>query len=221
VESSDHSRVARALSEHGPLAPPALRFRIENELGRASRSARPRRRLGRLAAAAGGLAACLALLAVALSALLGTTEPSVADVHGISAAGPEAPAPPPERRSTQRLAANLEGVAFPNLEPRFGWRTVGERADRLDGRETRTVFYEHEGHLIGYTVVGGDALDVPSDAERLRAGGVEVALLRDDHGHDIAVFERGGKTCVLSGHVERRSTLVELATWSGDGRVPF
>jgi hypothetical protein len=214
--------VSHALSEHGPLAPAGLRLRIEAEIARADRSSRrPRLAAGRLATAAGGVAACLAGLALVLSALFGSPEPSVADIHRVSAEGPEAPAPPPERTASERLAASVGGVSFPNLEREFGWRTVGERSDRLYGRDTRTVFYEHEGHLIGYTIVGGAPLDVPADAERELAGGVEVRLLRDDHGHEIAVFERGGRTCVLSGHVERRSTLVELATWNGDGQVAF
>jgi hypothetical protein len=167
----------------------------------------------------------MAALALVLSVLfgMGGGNPSVFDVHGLSAAGPEAAAPPPVPGAENELAAQVDGVHFPNpkLRPGFEWKAAGERSDTLDGRTTRTVFYEHEGHLIGYTIVGGSPLEIPADAERVRKHGVDVALLRDEHGHDIAMFERDGKTCVISGHVEKRSTFVRLATWSGHGQLSF
>jgi hypothetical protein len=83
------------------------------------------------------------------------------------------------------------------------------------------VFYEHQSHTIAYTIISGAPLEIPRDAARRRVNGVDLALLRDEHGHDIVVFQRDGKTCVLSGHVERRSTLVELAAWNGDGQLEF
>ena len=48
-----------------------------------------------------------------------------------------------------------------------------------------------------------------------------LVVFDDDHGHTIASFKRGGRTCVLSGHVEHRPTLVNLASWKGDGEVRF
>jgi hypothetical protein len=55
----------------------------------------------------------------------------------------------------------------------------------------------------------------------VRRDGLEIALSHDagHGGHDIAVFERDGRTCVLAGHVMRVSTLVELAAWTGGGAV--
>lgn len=97
---------------------------------------------------------------------------------------------------------------------------VGTRDDALDDRTTRTVFYEHMGHRIGYTIVSGDALDLPAGAETVRVAGVEIALLRDG-ARDIAVFERDGHTCVLAGHVLERSTLVKLAAWQAEGSIEF
>jgi hypothetical protein len=221
--SEQHQGVIQALSQNGPLAPPALRWRIEAELSRANERRGSERPLLRRLAPAGAIAASLAVLALVLSVLFGNGNPSVTEVHGLSAAGPEAPAPPPTRDAEEELTAQVDGVHFPNpkLRPGFEWRPVGQRSDRFDGRTTRTVFYEHEGHLIGYTIVGGSPLEIPADAERVRKHGVDVALLSDEHGHDIATFERGGKTCVISGHVEKRSTLVRLATWSGHGQITF
>ena len=37
----------------------------------------------------------------------------------------------------------------------------------------------------------------------------------------VAVFERNGRTCVLSGEVLDERTLVELAGWQGRGAVDF
>ena len=102
-----------------------------------------------------------------------------------------------------------------------GWRATGSRPDRVDGRATQTVYYEHEGHRIGYTVVSGGTLAIPEDAVRLRRNGVDVALVRDGSDEVYAMFERGGRTCVLSGHVIHTSTLVKLAAWHGRGSVQF
>jgi hypothetical protein len=143
------------------------------------------------------------------------SNPSVIDVLRRSTAGPDAP-PPPEQGVEPELAAQLDGVHFPNLALNggFQWKAVGERSDRLDGRMTWTVFYEHEGDLVSYTIVGGSPLEVPADAEPRRKDGLDMALLRDEHGHDVAMFERDGRTCLISGYVEQRSTLVRLAAWT-------
>jgi hypothetical protein len=222
--SEQHQGVIRALSQNGPLAPPALRWRIEAERSRAHERREARSPLlGRLAPA-GAIAVALAALALVLSTLFGGGQgPSVLEVHGLLARGPEAPAPPTVPGAKHELAAQVEGVSFPNLDlkPGFDWVAVGERSDRLDGRTTRTVFYRHEEHLVAYTIVGGKPLGIPATAEPRRRNGIDVGLLRDQHGHDIAVFERGGKTCVISGHVHKRSSLVRLATWSGHGEVSF
>jgi hypothetical protein len=215
--------VSRALGQHGPLAPSALRWRIEAELSEANERDRSAPPLLRRLAPAGAAVAALAALALVLPVIFGSGNPSVIDVHRLSAGGTEAPAPPPMGGAKHELAAQVEGVTFPNLDlkPGFDWRAVGERSDSLDGRPTKTVFYAHEEHLVAYTIVGGDPLTVPADAVPRRRNGVDVGLLHDDHGHDIAVFERQGHTCVISGHVERRSSLLRLAAWSGHGQITF
>jgi hypothetical protein len=224
MSSQRHQGVIQALSQNGPLAPPALRWRIEAELSRDRERRESRSPLLRRLAPAGAIAVAMAALALVLSTLFGGGEnPSVYDVHGLNAAGPEAPAPPTAPGAKHELAAQVEGVSFPKLDlrPGFDWRAVGQRTDQVDGRATRTVFYEHEGHVVGYTIVSGKPLGIPANAEPRSRNGVDVGLLRDQHGHDIAVFERGGKTCVISGHVEHRSSLVRLATWSGHGEISF
>ncbi len=218
-----HEDVMRALSQNGPLAPPALRWRIEAELTRAHERDSGVPLLRRLAPAA-GIAVAMAALALVLSSLFaGGQNPSVLEVHSLLARGPEAPAPRAVPGARSELAAQVDGVSFPNLQlkPGFDWRAIGQRSDVLDGRATRTVFYKHEEHVVAYTIVSGEPLGIPANAEPRSRNGVDVGLLRDQHGHDIAVFERGGRTCVISGHVERRSSLVRLATWSGHGEIRF
>jgi hypothetical protein len=216
-----HERVARLLREHGPLAPPDLRSRIEAEISRANEGARWRGpAVTRMALAGAAVAASLLALVLLGPGILGG-DPSTSEVHGLSAGGPTAPAPRDQPGSRQLLAADVEGVPFPKWESEFGWKAYGQRSDELDGRRTETVFYEHEGHTIGYTIVSGSPLDPPDDAKRHRVNGVDVRVYDDDHGHTIATFERQGHTCVLSGHVEHRPTLVNLASWRGDGRVVF
>jgi hypothetical protein len=216
-----HDRVARLLREHGPLAPPELRSRLEAEIARANERRRIRGPAWtRVALAGAAVAASLLAFVLAAPAILGG-DPNTTDVHGLSADGPTADAPPNQPGSGGLLAANVEGVTFPDWEREFGWKPIGRRSDELDGRRTETVFYEHEGHTIGYTIVSGSTLDPPDDAKPHRVNGVDVRVYDDDHGHTIATFERQGHTCVLSGHVEHRPTLVNLASWRGDGRVVF
>ena len=128
---------------------------------------------------------------------------------------------PPPAAAGPVLREEFAGVTFPEWSAEFGWHATGARSDRLDGRGTRTVYYEHTGHRIAYTVVSGPPLEVPEHARRVRRDGLEIALYRDSShgGHDVAIFERNGRTCVLAGHVIRTSTIVKLAAWKGDGAV--
>ncbi len=216
-----HERVARLLNEHGPSAPPALRQRIEAQA--AARAERRRWQMPQLARFAFGAAVAVAALALLLPLAFDNDggEPTVLSVHAILGEGAQAPAPQPLADDPQLLAADLDGVRFPDWEREFGWTAVGQRSEELDGRQAKTVFYEHEGHEIAYTIVGGKPLPAPAGATRRTVGGVDLALYRAEDGHEIVVFQRQGKTCVLSGHVEHRSTLVELASWRADGRLTF
>jgi len=130
---------------------------------------------------------------------------------GQLAAAPATESAPPATGKV--LQARVDGVAFPNWAPAFGWKQTGSRRDRLDGRATRTVFYEHMGHRIAYTILPGAPVDAPEGARIVRRGGLEIALVHDA-GRDVAIFERDGRTCILAGHVERTSTLVRLAAWT-------
>lgn len=178
------------------------------------RVARSSRLIPRLAVA-GALAAVLVALLTLQPEDGRSTVAQAADLAQLPATRP-APA-----TGGRVLQAGVDGVRFPDWGAEFGWHETGLRRDELDGRPTETVFYEHMGHRIAYTIVSGPPLGAPADARVLRRDGLEIAVYHDPRhgGHDVAVFERGGRTCVLAGHVEELSTLLELAAWRGGGAV--
>ena len=120
--------------------------------------------------------------------------------------------PPPESDGVL-LGAGVDGVRFPDWGSQFGWHETGTRSDELDGRPAKTVFYEHMGHRIAYTIISGAAVDAPGDVRVVHRDGLRIALRRDGD-RSVAIFERDGRTCVLAGHVEHESTLVRLAAWT-------
>jgi hypothetical protein len=193
-------------------APSGLRARLE-----ARRQPRRRRR---------GLALGLATAAVAVAALLlvtlpgGVGGPTLAEAAAIGTRTPTDPAPAPDAAEPKLLDAQIEGVVFPSWDEKFGWKTVGARSDEIAGRDTKTVFYEKEGKRIAYTVVAGDALDVPEDARPARREGTDVIVLEAGD-RSVVTWERDGKTCVLSGKGVPAGTLVKLAAWKGKGAVEF
>ncbi len=136
------------------------------------------------------------------------------------------PAADPARRLPQSaqdpklLEAEQDGVAFPSWEKKFGWKTTGERADKLDGRSTTTVFYTKNGKTIAYTIVGGDSLKVPKGGRVTHREGTELKVIHRD-ARTIVTWQRDGRTCVLSGEGVPEPTLVKLAAWHGLGSVPF
>jgi hypothetical protein len=188
-----HRRVAHALGAGGPAVPDALLRRID-----LLEPPRPRRAL-RPALAVGVAVALAAVVAVVSS--LGGTGASVSEAAQLS----ELPA----QRSES--ARSFAGVAYPDWRLAFKpWEKVGTRRDELGGRGTTTVFYRHTHHRIGYTVIAGDAIEPPADAERITANGLQ--LHRFELGKlDVVTFERNGRTCVLSGDVHDPDTLVRLA----------
>jgi hypothetical protein len=108
-------------------------------------------------------------LAGALAALLGAvvlTAPSkvpsgrsVSQAIALRTARSEASAPGPDRSEPGgRLNRSLERVDFPDWWPRCGWRSIGQREDRIDGRFALTVYYANG--LAAYTIVAAPALPV-------------------------------------------------------------
>jgi anti-sigma factor RsiW len=162
-------------------------------------------------------AAVLALVLVLPGAVSGG--PSVATAAALAEKPSTGPAPG-MTATPQLLDADVDGVPFPNYAAKFGWHPVGVREDDPKGRDTTTVFYEKDGRRIGYSIVSGDALDVPADARTVKAGGVEFRFFEQD-GRNVVTWERGGHTCVLSGDDVSPFELLVLAGWRGKGSIPF
>jgi hypothetical protein len=213
-----HLRVMRAL-QSGPRAPERLHRRIEQLYARTTTRV-PLRWPVRLRVVAAGVAGVLvAALVVALS-VGGPGASRAVQAAELSLKPSTEPIPRTNIERPALLKRSFAGVTFPAWSGKWGWRTDGARSDELDGRETATVFYKHTHHRIGYTVISGPPIQPPEDAETLNAGGVELHRFRLGL-QDVVTFERGGRTCVLSGDVHDPHTLVKLASWKAEGSIGF
>jgi anti-sigma factor RsiW len=214
-------RQRQAVAAAGVLAdepvPPSLQAAVEaRRRGRGASRLRGRRMLVPVAAA-GAVAAVAIAAAVALLVTGNPSAPTVADAARFSVQAPSEPAPRSAGDGTT-LAVDVEGVSFPDFAESYGWRAVGARTGRIDGRDVTTVVYERDGRRIAYTVVGGSALPRPSPAEATTIEGVVYHTLRVN-GRLVVTWRRLGHTCVLTGAAPR-AELVALASWRGDGTLP-
>jgi anti-sigma factor RsiW len=174
-----------------------------------SRRSRTRRLVPRFALAGAAAVTAAVVAAVVLSG--GPGSPSVADAARLASKSPNGPAPPPVRNSTTKLAVGVEGVVFPYLARWAGWRTLGIRHGRIDGRSATVVFYGKDGRRIAYVVVAGSGLPRPSGGAAVTRGGVRYQTLRLN-GRLAVTWRRGGHTCVLIGQASR-AELLKLASW--------
>jgi hypothetical protein len=196
-------------------APAGLRRRVE---GLRPGEARPSRQR-RLAFGAGLAVAAAVAIVLALTLPGGPGGPSLAEAAGLGTLPATARAPAPAREQPKLLDAAMDGIPFPNWLEKFGWKATGARKDSIGGRHATTVFYEKNGKRIGYTIVDGDPLDVPEHAGHARREGIDLRVF-DVNGRPVVTWERGGKTCILTGAAEP-GVLAKLAAWKGKGAVPF
>lgn len=80
---------------------------------------------------------------------------------------------------------------------REGWRAVGQRAEEVEGRAIRTIYYAVRGTTVGHAVVAGEALAWPQDARVVRRDGVELHLLEHE-GRRLVFWRAHGQTRILS-----------------------
>jgi hypothetical protein len=208
-------------------APEALHRRIEQLVAdRSSRGRRPalERALGagaaplarRLVVATALAVVVVAVLAIGLGG--GGRALSVQQATALTLSQAKAPAPPESSPSSSQLVAAVQGVHFPYWEERFGWRSSGQRTDRVQGRTVMTVFYANRsGQRIGYAIVAGTAPAVSGGTVR-RRNGTSYRLLTGQ-GAKTVVWLRDGHLCVLSGRGVDAVTLLGLASWRERGSV--
>jgi len=197
-------------------APPSLRARIEAERRGRRAAAGSRRRYVLVAAAAA--AVVLAVLVALPSGSPGG--PSVVQAAAIGLQPPTAAAPARYDHSNVLLNRSESGVPFPNWAQAFGWTPVGVRTDEVKGRGTTTVYYEHGGKRLSYTIVSGDALDIPQGVWRGEQNGVKLWSLQSGP-RTVLVWERKGHTCVMSSIGVSRAELATLAAWKARGELPY
>lgn len=202
-------RMVLVLSEaRRERAPAALRMRID--AARPTSRARVRLRIGYGAALAGGIAAVLLVIALALPG--GPGGPSVSQAAALSLKGVAAPAPAVDPAAPDtRLEKSVRAVYFPNWAWNFGWKAIGQRTDSFYGRRAVTVYYQRGSQVVAYTIVDLPAVRQPA-ARATSVGGVNYRTLHLS-GRLMITWRRAGETCVLSGARVSPAVLRMLASW--------
>jgi hypothetical protein len=172
-------------------APAALRERIDRA---GAAHARGRRKPAPINRLLGGFVATAAvILALVLILPAGTPgSPSVSQAAALATL-PSTTQPRVDSYDSANLLTNVQGLHFPNWGSQEGWKPVGERQDRLDGRAVTTVFYARRGMRIAYTIVDMPALKTPSGG-RLSDGYLSLTL----DGRNVVTWRNDNHTCVLS-----------------------
>jgi hypothetical protein len=210
----EQRRAIGALRALDDRAPTALRARIEA----ARRERAPVLRARRLGAV-GALAAGMAAAAIALVAILpGAGGPSLSQAAALTVKPPAAPAP--THAFDGALSLSVDGVPYPFWQESLGWKAVGMRVDKIDGRRATTVFYEKRGQRVGYTIVSGDPVSVSGNAQSIVRDGVRFRSV-SIAGRTVVTWERKHHSCVLSGSGISRQVLLGLASWRDQRKLPY
>lgn len=187
-------------------APAELRARIPTRV--TSARSRPSRR--RPVALATGVCVVAVALAVALLSA-GSSTPTVAAASLLSLR-PATTSAPVGNTGHTLPGLRADGLPYPYWEDSFGWKAAGVRWDTLTGRKATTVFYSRGGQSLAYTIVSGSFLSIPPGTPWVTRNGTHVALIQLN-GRVVAVWERHGHTCILSGRGVPAESLVTLASW--------
>ncbi len=181
---------------HSERAPASLRAEID-DLYRQAAERRARRRFGPqllslpIRLVSGGATVVAAVVVALVIALGGAGGPSIAAAAAVATRGPSMPAPATDPASPSKLDVRVGALQFPNWEQQGGWRSSGERTDRVGDRSITTVYYTHGGERVAYSIVSQPALG------GLDTHGEQYATLRE-HGRTAVVWTVRNHTCVLS-----------------------
>ena len=150
----------------------------------------------------------LAVVVLLVGGQAGAPGGSVADAAQVALRAPTDAGP--GRTAGGYLRLSNGGITFPDYAGAHGWRAVGTRTDEIAGRTAVTVVYARGTQRVGYTIVDGEPLSVPSGAKRVAYEGLDVAILRRGDARYIT-WERDGHTCVLATREAGLPGLLELA----------
>jgi hypothetical protein len=174
----------------------------------------PGLRLGGAMALAAGIAAVLLLLS---SSGAGSPPLTMPEASALTLRAATMAAPGESSANHEQLATAVDGVAFPYWGGRFGWRSSGQRVDRVGGRAVTTVFYTRAGgRRIGYAIVAGTPPPHVSGGTIAWRGGTAYKLMREN-GAPVVTWVRDGRMCVVSGRGVDSATLLKLASWDERG----
>jgi hypothetical protein len=219
----EQQRIAELMRSFDVPAPESLHRRIESLVASHQSQFTPRsprrclRRFSPLGLASAGAVAA-AVVAVAIAVALGGAGSSPTVTFSQAAASTlraaTLPAPPESQAHDAQLAVAVDGVAFPYWSERFGWRSSGSRADRVEGRSITTVFYANSsGQRVGYAILAGTPAPRAGGGVVVWRGGVSYRLLTEN-GAAVVTWLRDGHLCVVSGRDVSSATLLQLASWS-------
>jgi YD repeat-containing protein len=90
------------------------------------------------------------------------------------------------------------------------WVPIGSRLDRVEGRQTATVFWQRQGRRIAYTRVDGDPVSPPPDSRRTGRRGTLLSSF-DADGRTAVTWTDDGHTAVISAVGVSRELLYRLA----------
>jgi len=176
-----------------------------------------------LAGAVGSLAAMIVALVLLLGSDGGASAPTVLQASALAQRPATQSAPGESTSAPGRLAISAAGIPYPYWGARFGWHAVGARTDTIGGRTVTTVFYSSSSlgavrriaptaERIGYAIVGGPALAVPTAGHTATWHGVPFQVLRSGEA-TVVTWRRAGHTCILIGSGVSAHTLLTLANW--------
>jgi hypothetical protein len=211
--SDQHEHVAELIRAVDVKAPARLHERVHELVAPRERTNREliRSRL-KPTLAAMVLAAALGA-AIALISGGHTQAPTVGQASALTLHAATLPAPSQSGAHPAQLDVAVDGVPFPYLEDRFGWRASGARTDTIDGREITTVFYSGPtGARIGYAIVAGTPAPPVHGGTVVWTKGVAYRLLHEN-GAPVVAWLRDGRLCVLSGRGVEAAWLLAMASW--------
>jgi hypothetical protein len=208
ITEAEQARAATLLRmTEDVVAPASLHAAVH---GMTSRAPRHRSWLRGRVFAPAMVAAGVIVVAIVVALAGGGHAPTVAQTARLAIAPATAAAPTQDVSDRALLDVRQAGIPFPSYLKGAGWTPSGVRRDTLHGRAVTTVFYTSPGGgRVGYAIVGGAALGVPSGSTTT-IGGVRYVLARAG-GTRLVTWRRAGHTCVIAGRSVSPGTLLALA----------